>query len=180
MMGAVMNTRRRFLITAPAGAIAAALACRSEPPTAPPQGPSSTTAGAPPTFGTGPLSGPPVSPSTFAEAEKLAQVTMSDAERETAAASWRRTMAPLVERRSGPRTVAIDPAVAPATVWDPSVAGGPRAPRRDAFVRSASGNVPLPASDADIAFAPVTRLSRWIEQKALTSERLTNIYLSRI
>jgi Asp-tRNA(Asn)/Glu-tRNA(Gln) amidotransferase A subunit family amidase len=38
----------------------------------------------------------------------------------------------------------------------------------------------LPSSDADIAFAPVTHLSRWIEQKTLTSERLTNIYLRRI
>jgi Asp-tRNA(Asn)/Glu-tRNA(Gln) amidotransferase A subunit family amidase len=38
----------------------------------------------------------------------------------------------------------------------------------------------LPSNDADIAFAPVTQLSRWIEQKQLTSERLTNIYLHRI
>src|SRR5581483_196394 len=34
--------------------------------------------------------------------------------------------------------------------------------------------------DADIAFAPVTSLSRWIERRQLTSERLTNIYLQRI
>jgi Asp-tRNA(Asn)/Glu-tRNA(Gln) amidotransferase A subunit family amidase len=38
----------------------------------------------------------------------------------------------------------------------------------------------LPSSDDDIAFAPVTQLSRWIESRKLTSERLTNIYLSRI
>ncbi|MBC7894365.1 MAG: amidase, partial [Cytophagaceae bacterium] len=37
-----------------------------------------------------------------------------------------------------------------------------------------------PASDADIAFAPVTSLSRWIEKRQLSSERLTNIYLERI
>ena len=41
-------------------------------------------------------------------------------------------------------------------------------------------HAPLPASDADIAFAPVTKLSRWIESKSLSSERLTNIYLDRI
>ena len=34
--------------------------------------------------------------------------------------------------------------------------------------------------DADIAFAPVTALSRWIQSKKLTSERLTGIYLARI
>src|SRR5262249_2369426 len=39
---------------------------------------------------------------------------------------------------------------------------------------------PLPASDDAIAFAPVTHLSRWIESRQLTSERLTNIYLARI
>ncbi len=37
-----------------------------------------------------------------------------------------------------------------------------------------------PPTDDAIAFAPVTRLSRWIEQKKLGSERLTNIYLDRI
>ena len=67
-----------------------------------------STAGAPPTFGTGPVSGPPVSPSTFAEAEKLVQVTMTPAEREMAAASWQRSMAPQLERRVGPRKVALD------------------------------------------------------------------------
>ena len=39
---------------------------------------------------------------------------------------------------------------------------------------------PLPANDEDIAFAPVTQLSRWIEQRKLTSERLTDIYLERL
>ncbi len=105
---------------------------------------------------------------------------MSAAEREMAAASWRRSMAPLLERRVGPRKVALEPDVAPATRWNPVLAGETPGPTRDTFVRSAGEAVPLPASDADIAFAPVTRLSRWIEQKTLTSERLTNIYLHRI
>jgi Asp-tRNA(Asn)/Glu-tRNA(Gln) amidotransferase A subunit family amidase len=138
------------------------------------------TPGAPPTFGTGPLSGPPVSAATFAEAEKLAQVTMSAAERDMAAASWRQSMAPLLERRTGPRKVVIDPDTAPATQWSPAIIGGSGGAARDAFVRSAHGSIPLPSSEAEIAYAPVTRLSRWIEQKALSSERLTNIYLRRI
>ena len=50
-----------------------------------------TTAGAPPTWGTGAGSGPPVTPATFAEAEKLMQVTMTPAERQQAADSWRQT-----------------------------------------------------------------------------------------
>jgi Asp-tRNA(Asn)/Glu-tRNA(Gln) amidotransferase A subunit family amidase len=38
----------------------------------------------------------------------------------------------------------------------------------------------LPANDEDIAFAPVTQLSRWIEGRQLSSERLTNLYLERL
>jgi Asp-tRNA(Asn)/Glu-tRNA(Gln) amidotransferase A subunit family amidase len=172
-----MNTRRQFLITAPLGALGAAVACRGEQQSAGVSPP--TTPGAPPTFGTAPVSGPAVSPQTFAEAEKLAQVTMSAAEREMASASWRQSMAPLLERRVGPRKVALEPQVAPATRWNPVLVGESSGPARDAFARSID-LVPLPANDADIAFAPVTRLSRWIEQKAITSERLTNIYLRRI
>jgi Asp-tRNA(Asn)/Glu-tRNA(Gln) amidotransferase A subunit family amidase len=58
--------------------------------------------------------------------------------------------------------------------------GIPRAVSRDRFVRSQVPAAPLPSSDDDIAFAAVTQLSRWIESRQLTSERLTNIYLGRI
>jgi Asp-tRNA(Asn)/Glu-tRNA(Gln) amidotransferase A subunit family amidase len=174
-----MNTRRQFLITAPVGMLGAAVACRNEPQsrvdsTPPP------TPGAPPTFGTAKASGPAVSPSTFAECEKLVQVAMSAAERDMAAASWRKSMAPILERRAGPRKITLAPDVAPATRWNPVLAGEQSGPTRDTFVRSRTEAVPFPASDVDIAFAPVTRLSRWIEQKKLTSERLTDIYLHRI
>jgi Asp-tRNA(Asn)/Glu-tRNA(Gln) amidotransferase A subunit family amidase len=171
-----MNTRRQFLITASMAVGSAA--CRGDRTTAP--APQPATAGAPPTFGTGPVSGPPVSADTFAEAEKLMQVSMSAGDREMAAASWRRSMAPLLERRTGPRKIALAPELAPATRWNPVIDGHDVGPAHDRFVRSAAASVPVPASDADIAFAPVTQLSRWIEAKALTSERLTSIYLKRI
>ena len=174
-----MNTRRKFLITAPLGAIAVAAGCRSEPQSEAP-GSAPTTAGAPPTFGTGPVSGPPVSAGTFAEAEKLARVTMTESERQMAAATWPRSMAPLLERRTGPRKVSIEPTLAPATRWNPLLDSAHPPSTRDAFVRSPAATVLLPATDTDIAFAPVTQLSRWIEQKAITSERLTSIYLKRI
>jgi Asp-tRNA(Asn)/Glu-tRNA(Gln) amidotransferase A subunit family amidase len=175
-----MNTRRQFLLRAPLGLLVAAAACRNEtPPTnsqtaqAPP--------GAPPTFGTGRGSGPVVTPATFAEAEKLMQVTMTPAERQQAADSWRESLAPYLERRTGPRKVAIEAADAPATLWNPMLPGVvPSSSSSDRFVRSKDDGAPLPSSDDDIAFAPVTRLSRWIESRQLTSERLTNIYLGRI
>ena len=61
------------------------------------------TPGSPPAFGTAPEVGPVVSPATFAEAEKLMQFNLSPSEREQAAGNWRRSMAPLYERRTGPR-----------------------------------------------------------------------------
>ena len=173
-----MNTRRQFLITAPIGILGAIAACKggeqaasSVPPTTP---------GAPPTFGTAPEVGPEVSAATFAESEKLMQVTMTAAEREMAATSWRRSMAALLERRTGPRKIALEAGVAPATQWNPALGGATVGPARNAFVRSKVDPGALPSSDDDIAYAPVTKLARWIETKKLTSERLTNIYLARI
>jgi Asp-tRNA(Asn)/Glu-tRNA(Gln) amidotransferase A subunit family amidase len=172
-----MNTRRQFLIQAPLGLIGAAAACSG---TSQSQTPATPTAGAPPTFGTAPPVGPEVTTNTFAEAEKLAQVTMTPAERTMAAATWRKTIAPMLERRTGPRKVELEPEVSPATRWTPIESRGHTPPSKDRFVRASVDPGPLPASDADIAFAPVTKLSRWIEKRSLTSERLTNIYLDRI
>src|SRR5258708_471832 len=127
-----MNTRRQFLISAPIAALVVATSCRNEQPTTNSQTP--TTAGAPPTFGPG--SGPIVSTSTFAEAEKLMQITMSPAERQQAADSWRESLAPYFERRTGPRKVKIEDADAPATLWNPMLPGIASPPSTDRFVRS--------------------------------------------
>ncbi len=176
-----MNTRRQFLIQAPIGLVTLAAACGGEKPQtqATTQSPAATP-GAPPAFGTAPEVGPAVRPLTFDEAGKLAQVTMSDPEERMAAASWRRTMAPLLERRTGPRKVELKPELAPATQWNPVLPGLSSGPARDRFVRSTASPGALPSGDDDIAFAPVWQLSQWIQQKKLTSERLTNIYLARI
>jgi Asp-tRNA(Asn)/Glu-tRNA(Gln) amidotransferase A subunit family amidase len=135
--------------------------------------------GAPPAFGAGPAIGPEVSVTTFAEAKKLVQFPLREDERAMAAASWRRTLASVYERRTGPRKLALEPTLAPATRWDPMIAGIKQAAQRDRFVRS-STTASLPANDADIAFAPVTQLSHWIETRQITSERLTRIYLERL
>jgi Asp-tRNA(Asn)/Glu-tRNA(Gln) amidotransferase A subunit family amidase len=86
----------------------------------------------------------------------------------------------LYERRTGPRKVKLESSLAPATRWNPVLPGEKAGPDRDEFMRSNTDPGPLPTNDADIAFSPVTHLSRWIEQRKLTSERLTNIYLERI
>jgi Asp-tRNA(Asn)/Glu-tRNA(Gln) amidotransferase A subunit family amidase len=149
-----------------------------------PQTPASQTPGAPPAFGTASPVGPPVSPETFVQAEKLVQVTMSPGERAEAAGNWRQSMAALFERRNGPRKVALEAELVPGTVWNPlfSVSGQFTSSDTAAgtFERSAGPPLPLPASEDAIAYAPVVHLSRWIQSRALTSERLTKIYLARL
>jgi len=60
------------------------------------------------------------------------------------------------------------------------LAGQKAGPERDRFLRSKADPGPLPAGDEEIAFAPLTHLSRWIEQRKLSSERLTELYLGRL
>jgi Asp-tRNA(Asn)/Glu-tRNA(Gln) amidotransferase A subunit family amidase len=171
------RSRREFLTTTSLGVLAAAAIYRAE---AQVQNRGNLPPGAPPAFGAGPPVGPAVTASTFAEAEKLTQLPLTDSERAMAAASWPRTLASVYERRTGPRKVALEAALAPATRWDPMLPGLTSLPSRDKFVRSSVPPMPIPAHDEDIAFAPLTQLSAWIEKRQLSSERLTRIYLGRL
>jgi Asp-tRNA(Asn)/Glu-tRNA(Gln) amidotransferase A subunit family amidase len=137
-------------------------------------------AGAPPTFGTGPAVGPEVSPATFAEAEKLVQIEMTEQDRAQAAQSWRGNMAALYERRAGPRKISLESTLAPFSRYASVLPGRKVEVGTNEFLRSKTDPGPMPTNEDDIAFAPVTKLSRWIEHKKITSERLTQIYLRRI
>jgi Asp-tRNA(Asn)/Glu-tRNA(Gln) amidotransferase A subunit family amidase len=177
------RARRQFLVHSSLGLLGAAVTgtldaqqtpgtTGSNKPEPPP--------GQPPTFASAPGVGPHVSVSTFAEAEKLTRVEFSQPQLAEAAESWRQAMAPLYERRTGPRKVALGSDVSPWSLIrtiQPGVTAGPSANR---FLRSHADPGPLPASDEQIAYAPVWRLSRWIEKRQITSERLTNIYLGRL
>ena len=173
-------SRREFLAYGSAGLLGAAMQATAQTPAAANPGTQTPPPGTPTAFGTAPPVGPEVSPSTFAEAEKLVQVEMTPADRATAAGNWRMQMAPLYERRTGPRKIALESSLAPATTWNPMLPGIPHAPTGNAFVRSADTHAALPAKEEDIAFAPVGQLSRWIESKQITSTRLTEIYLRRL
>ncbi len=170
-----MKFRRQFLIKAPLSLLAVATAGRADQLAT-----SSPPPGAPPTFGASPPVGPEVSEHTFAEAEKLMQVTLTPHERNMAAASWRASMPVMLERRTGPNKLVLEADLVPAMRWIPLADGGKKRVRRERFLRSKAVQVPLPAHDADIAYAPVTQLSRWIASRVLTAERLTRIYLARI
>ncbi|MBB5315363.1 amidase [Tunturibacter empetritectus] len=166
------KSRREFLTQSTLTLLASASALAQTPSTP-------TTPGAPPAFGTSPSVGPEVSPATFSEAEKLVQFPLTEKDRAQAAGNWRAAMAPLYERRTGPRKVAIPDAIAPYSTVNSILLGQPTLPAKNEFLRTHS-DAPLPPTDEAIAFAPVHQLSRWIETRKLTSTRLTEIYLKRI
>jgi Asp-tRNA(Asn)/Glu-tRNA(Gln) amidotransferase A subunit family amidase len=170
------KSRREFLTQSTLtllGAAAASTTSLAQNPATP------TTPGAPPAFGTAPAVGPEVTAATFAEAEKLVQFPLTEKDRAQAAGNWRQAMAPLYERRVGPRKVAIPETIAPYSRWDCTLPGMKPGPANNEFIRT-KFDAPLPATDEAIAFAPVHHLSRWIETRKLTSEHLTKIYLKRI
>jgi len=170
------KSRREFLVNTSIALVGTAVL--GQEPTE--QKPSEPPPGAPPAFGTAAAVGPEVSPETFVQAEKLVQIELKPADIKMAADTWRSNIAPLYERRTGPRKIAIEPQIAPYSRWDPVLPGQKHAQLRDQFIRTKSDPGPLPSKDEDIAFAPVTHLSRWIERKQITSERLTQIYLKRL
>ena len=168
------KSRRQFFTEAALAVLAVSVPgpAQEQKPDAPP--------GAPPAFGTAQPVGPEVSPATFAQAEKLVQVNLTEAERAQAAFSWRVSLAPVYERRTGPLKVPLESGLAPYSQWNPILPGQKTLPARDQFIGGKTDPAPLPADDEDIAFASVTQLSRWIEQRKLTSERLTTLYLERL
>jgi Asp-tRNA(Asn)/Glu-tRNA(Gln) amidotransferase A subunit family amidase len=175
------KTRRDFLAMSALGAVGAALPIDAAQTPSTPN--NQQTPGAPPAFGTAQPVGPEVDAETFAQAEKLVQIEMSPADRAQAAGNWREAMAPLYERRAGPRKLALESDLAPATVWNPmlpGIAAGKSGTEGNHFVIGAGVQVPLPSNEEDIAFASVPQLGRWIKSRAITSERLTQIYLDRI
>jgi Asp-tRNA(Asn)/Glu-tRNA(Gln) amidotransferase A subunit family amidase len=181
--GFMSKSRRQFIAHSSLAVLGAAVATRSgaqDRAAENAQDPAQLPPGAPPAFGTGPAVGPAVTPATFAEAEKLVQVEFTSAHRVQAADSWRVNMASLYERRTGPHSVALEPTLAPWSRYVSVLTGQSAGPQRDQFIRAKTDPGPLPANDADIAFAPVTQLSQWIEQRKLSSERLTHIYLKRL
>lgn len=167
------TSRREFLTTTSLALLLGATSSMAQDQTKLPPG-------APTAFGAGPPVGPEVSLSTFAEAEKLVQFPLTGSERAMAAASWRRTLASVYERRTGPRKLALETTLAPASQWNPVLPGLRVVADENSFRRGSGAAPALPSNDPDIAFAPVTHLARWIESRQLTSDRLTRIYLDRL
>jgi Asp-tRNA(Asn)/Glu-tRNA(Gln) amidotransferase A subunit family amidase len=175
------RSRRDFIAQSSLGLLGAAVIPKSPQTSQVPQTPAAPqTPGAPTVFGTAPPVGPPVSPQTFAEAGKLMQIEMTPKDRAEVAGNWQQAMAPVYERRTGPRKLAITDADVPATVWNPQLPGMPHQEQTGQIYHRAYHVPGVPDRDEDIAFASATLLGYWIKARLLTSERLTRIYLRRL
>ena len=112
---------------------------------------------------------------TIAEAEKLAGVEYTDEERTMILSDIEGDITRFKQRMEHK----LPNSAAPAQVFDCRLPGM-SFPKQKAFLRSLESVGSVPASDEDIAFSPVTSLSRWIQRGQLTSERLTRIYIDRL
>lgn len=117
-----------------------------------------------------------ITPETIAAAERLAGVDYSDAQRAQIAALMPEQME--ITRRL--RALGLDNGVPMACRFDPRLPEFRMPDLTDTQVFSVTDPGPLPTDPADIAFAPVTRLSAWLSVGAIDSTRLTEIYLDRI
>ena len=85
---------------------------------------------------------------------------------------------PMIERARASRALRLANEVPMASRFDPRL-GGFEMPAQ-AGVMLDHAPRPLPGDDADIAHAALPDLAHWIREGALSSERLTRIYLDRI
>ena len=121
----------------------------------------------------------PITRRTIEEAEKLAGVRFTPAER----AVMVRTIGEQVESfKQRLKHSDLTNNVAPATIFNPVLQNyPPRGITMDGSLASLQvTRKQLPANDIDIAFAGLTNLSHWIHTGQLSCVRLTRIYLKRL
>lgn len=107
--------------------------------------------------------------------EALMGVSYTDAERQQMLDNLEGQIASALARRAVPLANSVPMALR----FDPRLPGFAM-PHGADLLRLSSATAPLPKADDDIAFAPLTHLSAWIKSGALSSRRLTQIYLDRI
>lgn len=111
----------------------------------------------------------------IAAAEDLLGLAYTPAERDQMVGNLEGQIASAVARRKLP--LANDMPM--ASRFDPRLPTTPRPPVQ-APPRYSAVDAPLPAEADDIAFAPLTNLAAWIATGAITSRRLSELYLARI
>lgn len=116
-----------------------------------------------------------LSKETIAAAEDVLGVRYTDAER----AMMAETIGAQIDLATRRRQMVLPYDLAPATRFDPRLPGWTMPPSAP-FSPGDTDPDRLPDTAEDIAFATVTQQAGWIARGALSSERLTGIYLDRI
>ncbi len=117
-----------------------------------------------------------ITAASIVEAAKIHALPLPDGSAEEVA----RTIEAQVAAVKSVRMVSRPLELQPALVFDPRLPGVHYPPQVNRVALHSIGRLELPARDEDIAFAPVTHLSQWIQSGKLESRRLTEIYLARI
>lgn len=109
-------------------------------------------------------------------AEWVAGITLTDAERKSVAAA----MTSVLQRVAKFNELGINNAVSPAVVFDPSPWDAPKGGRGKVELLAKPEKPKKPDKDDDLAFLPLTQLAELIRLKQITSVELTKLYLARL
>jgi len=123
--------------------------------------------------------GPPtaVTPEMIKQAEWIAGLELTDAEREGTARALRRSLSSFEALRK----VEVADDVPPALAFHPAPAVRPaEGVRRNRAVATESSPPRRPDSDEALAFLPVTELSALVRDRRVSSAELTKLYLDRL
>ncbi len=121
--------------------------------------------------------GAEITAASVAAAEEIAGVQFTDAEREQLVNGLKRQSAALAALHEVEIPNEVAPAISFSPLPRPSAlpSGESRPP-----VLTQRTNATLPASDAALAYAPLTTLANLVRRRVVTSERLTTLYLDRL
>lgn len=156
--------RRAFLASlAAAGLLPPGVAAAAA---APPSAPSGAPAGA----------AAPVTVDMLPDAEAVAGLEFTGAERELMLDGVNDGL----KAYEAIRGVAIDNAVPPALAFSPLAAGHKVAAGKSGVAWNRPRDVRRPATDAELAFLPVTHLAELLRSRQVSSEELTRLYLERL
>jgi len=118
-----------------------------------------------------------ITPEMVEKAEWISGLELSEEERNATARSLQRKLAGLAELRQ----LKIPNDVAPAFTFRtiaPAISGTPKIERAPTVISNTDAK--RPATDEEIAFLPVSALSRLIKNREISSVELTKLYLSRL
>ncbi len=117
-----------------------------------------------------------VTPEMVKGAEWVAGITLTEAERKTAAGALTRTL----QNIAALNKLELGNAVGPAIHFNPTPGETPSGGRGKVTLTTQPGLPLKPEKDDDLAFFPLTKLAELLRLKQVTSVELTKVYLARL